>query len=128
MSEDIFKGILKREPGLTCLGFENQGNNEQFQINRSALENGFNEFKICCEWIERHRTKIKKRDFKNFNFLRYHYNSYFLAHSIERWAEQNISNGAFIASLLYFGISYKPIYGSPDISVFLALNKTTPYI
>ena len=128
MSEDIFKRILQKEPNLTYLGFENPLNSSQFQQNRQILENGFNEFKTCCEWIEKHRTKIKKRDFRNYNYLRYHYNSYFLAHSIERWSQQNISNGAFIASLIYFGISYKQIFGTPDISVYLGLNKTTPYI
>ncbi len=128
MSEDIFKGILRREPNLTSLGFESLGNSEQFLDNRSALEKGFNEFRICCEWIEKYRTNIKKREFKNYNYLKYHFNSYFLAHSIERWSEQRISNGAFIASLIYFGISYKPIYGTPDISVYLGLTKTTPYI
>ena len=120
MSED-------KEPLLSYLGFENT-NDEEFKKNREKLEKSFNEFKICCEWIEKHQIKIRKRDLKNYNYLKYHYNSYFLIHSIERWAETTISTGAFIAALIYFDISYKPILGTPDISVYLALSKQTPYI
>ena len=128
MSQDIFKEILQKEPALSFIGFDNPLNNGQFKKNREALENGFEEFQICCDWLLKHRTKVKKRDIKNYNYLRFHYNSFFLTHSIERWAGRNISNGAFIASLIYFDIAYKPIYGTPDISIYLALSKTTPYI
>jgi hypothetical protein len=128
MTEEIFKTILNKENTLTYIGFDDIKNNEDFQINRKLLEESFDEFKTCCQWIERHKVKMKRRDFKNFNFLKYHFNSYFLTRSIEKWSGHHISNGAFIAALIYFDISYKPIYGSPDISVFLALDKETPYI
>lgn len=127
MSEDIFNEVLQQEPLLSCIGFENTYSGE-FKQNREKLEKSFNEFKICCEWIEKHQTKIKKRDLKNYNYLKYHYNSYFLAHSIERWSGQTISTGAFIAALIYFDVSFKPILGTPDISVYLALSKQTPFI
>lgn len=129
MSEDIFKKILEKQPSLTSNGFENPSYSEDFENSRSTLiQSGFEEFKICCEWIEKHKTRVKKRDLKDYNFLKYHFNSYFLRHSVEKWSEREISNGAFIAALLFFDVSYKPIYGSPDVSVFLALNKETPYI
>ena len=127
MSEENFNKILQKEPLLSYIGFENTKNDE-FTKNREKLEQSFDEFKICCKWIEKHQTKIKKRDLKNYNYLKYHYNSYFLTRSIERWAETTISQGAFIASLIYFEISYKPILGTPDISVYLALSKQTPFI
>ena len=127
MSERIFDEILGKEPALTYIGFENS-NSGDFQKNRENLLKAFKEFKTCCEWIEKHQTKIKRKDLKNYNYLKYHYNSYFLTHSIERWSGMHISNGAFIASLIYFDISYKPILGTPDISVYLALSKQTPFI
>ena len=127
LSEEIFLEILERQPSLTYTGFENSLS-EDFQKNRESLQNAFQEFKTCCDWIEKHQTKIKRKDLKNYNYLKYHYNSYFLTRSIGRWAEIPISNGAFIASLIYFDISYKPILGTPDISVYLALSKQTPFI
>ncbi|MFZ0454832.1 MAG: hypothetical protein WCE54_13365 [Ignavibacteriaceae bacterium] len=127
MSEDIFTEILNKEPSLSYIGFENT-NGEGFEKNREKLAKCFEEFKICCEWIEKHQTKIRRRDLKNYNYLKYHYNSYFLTHSIERWSGTTISSGAFIAALIYFEISYKHIFGTPDISVYLALSKETPYI
>jgi hypothetical protein len=127
MSEEIFTEILKKEPLLSYIGLENT-NGEEFRKNREALLKSYNEFKICCEWIEKHQTKIKKRDLKNYNYLKYHYNSYFLTHSIEKWSGSTISAGAFIAALIYFDISYKPILGTPDISVYLALSKQTPFL
>ncbi len=127
MSEEIFNEILQREPFLSYIGFESSFNDE-FKKNRDSLEKSFDEFKICCEWIEKHQTKIRKRDLKNYNYLKYHYNSYFLTHSIEKWSGKTISTGAFIASLIYFDISYKPILGTPDISVYLALSKQTPFL
>ena len=127
MSEDIFNEILKKEPSLSYIGFENTID-EEFEKNREKLKESFNEFKICCEWIEKHQTKIRKRDLKNYNYLKYHYNSYFLTHSIEKWSGITISTGAFISALIYFDISYKHIFGTPDISVYLALSKETPYI
>lgn len=127
MSEDIFNEVLQKEPLLSYIGFENN-HNEEFKQNREKLEKSFNEFKICCEWIEKHQTKVKKRDLKNYNYLKHHYNSYFLTHSIEKWAGTTISTGAFIAALIYFDISYKPILGTPDISVYLALSKQTPFL
>ncbi len=127
MSEEIFTEILKKEPLLSSIGFEN-ANSEEFRKNREALLKSFNEFKTCCEWIEKHQTKIRKRDLKNYNYLKYHYNSYFLTHSIEKWSGIAISTGAFIAALIYFDVSYKPILGTPDISVYLALSKQTPFL
>jgi hypothetical protein len=128
MSEELFSNLLKSEPFLTYNGFEDSISREEFTKNRKALEESFDEFLTCCEWIKKHQTKIKRRDLKDYNFLKHHYNSYFLTHSVEKWSGKHISNGAFIAALIYFEVSYKPILGSPDISVFLALNKETPYL
>lgn len=127
MTEAQFNKIVSEEPGLTYIGFEDPSMNN-FDENRKTLKQSFNEFKICCEWIEKYRTDLSKRELKDYNFLRHNINSYYLKHAVEKWAEQYISNGALIAALIYFEIAYKPILGSPDVSAFIILDKNTPYL
>lgn len=127
MTESHFTKIVQEEPNLTYVGFEDPSVSN-FNENRKILEHSFNEFKICCEWIEEFKTDLSKKELRDYNFLKHNINSYYLKHAIEKWAEQYVSNGALIAALIYFEIAYKPILGSPDVSAFITLDKKTPYL
>jgi hypothetical protein len=123
-----FEEVLTKEPTLTYNGFDSSINSDKFKDDRLTLEKALDEFIVCCEWINKFQTQFSRKDLKEFNFLRHHLNSYFLTHSIEKWSGVHISNGAFIAALIYKGIKYKPVLGSPDVLAILPLKKETPYL
>ena len=89
---------------------------------RKNLENRYDEFKLCCEWIEKYRFHPTEKQFIKFVQVRT-YNSYYLKHLVEKWSGKYISNGAFIAAVRYMELPFRPIYGTPDISVIIFLKE-----
>ncbi len=128
MTQIEFKEILSNEPTLTSLGFEGNSHNDDFKNKRKQLEESFEECKTCSEWIDKYKTRFSRKDLKEFNFLKFHLNSYYLKHAIEKWSGIHISNGALIAALIYHEVRFKPIFDSPDVLAVLPLKKDTPYI
>lgn len=128
MTQIEFKEILSKEPTLTSAGFENYIKDNGYKDNRKQLEDSFEEFRTCSEWIEKYKRAFSRKDLKEFNFLKFHLNSYYLKHAIEKWSGIHISNGALIAALIYHEVKIKPIFDSPDVLAILPLKKNTPYI
>lgn len=114
--------ILNTLDKITEVGFVNETNLDRYLEKRMELENRYNEFKLCCEWIEKYRFFPTDKEFMKLAQVQT-YISYYLKHLVEKWSGKYIPNGAFIAALKYLDIPYRPIYGTPDISVTLFLRE-----
>ena len=96
---------------------------DDYHEKRKDLENRYNEFKLCCEWIEKYRFHPTEKEYKKYVQVQT-YNSYYLKHLVEKWSGRYISNGAFIAAVRFMNIPFRPIYGTPDVSVTIFLKET----
>ena len=72
--------------------------------------------------IEKYRFHPTDKQFKKFVQVQT-YNSYYLKHFVEKWSGKYISNGAFIAAVRFMGLPFRPIYGTPDVSVTVFLKE-----
>ena len=95
---------------------------EDYQEKIKDLENRYEEFKLCCKWIEKYRYHPNEKEFNKFVQLQT-YNSYYLKHLVEKWSGKYISNGAFIAAVKYYKLPFRPIYSTPDIAVTVFLKE-----
>ncbi|NWF88251.1 MAG: hypothetical protein HXY50_02185 [Ignavibacteriaceae bacterium] len=108
-------------------GFIYEAASEVCNQKRKDLESRFDEFETCCEWIQKFRFHPTERQIKKYVQVQT-YNSYFLKHLVEKWSGKYISNGAFIAAVRFLGISSRPIYGTPDLSVTIFLKPEATLI
>ena len=107
---------------LTEKGFSKSKSEEDQNKKRKDLEYRCEEFRLCCEWIKKFSYKPSE---KRINKMSQTYSSYYLKHLVEKWSSRYISNGAFIAAVIYLNIPYRRIFGTPDISVTLFLKEKT---
>lgn len=114
--------VLNSLEGLTDVGLSCATIPNDYRERRKKLEGRYEEFKTCCEWIEKFRYHPSEREFMKFVQIQT-YSSYYLKHLVERWSGKYISNGAFIAAVKFFNLPFRHIYGTPDISVCIFLKK-----
>jgi len=114
--------ILNSLEKITDLGLIYEAAPNDYREKRKDLENRYDEFKLCCEWIEKFRFHPTEKQFKKFVQVQT-YNSYYLKHLVEKWSGKYISNGAFIAAVRFMELPFRPIYGTPDISVVIFLKE-----
>jgi len=107
---------------ITELGLIYEAAPNEYHEKRKDLENRYDEFKLCCEWIEKYRFHPTEKQFKKFVQVQT-YNSYYLKHLVEKWSGKYVSNGAFIAAVRFMELPFRPIYGTPDISVVVFLKE-----
>jgi hypothetical protein len=62
---------------------------------------------VCVRWLAALGTPIKQID--------YHRTSYGRKHDVQRWADEYISNGAFIAAALGMGYKARTMECSPNM-------------
>ena len=117
-----YLNIINSFESLTDVGLLYETNVSEYHERRKNLAGRFDEFNTCCEWIEKFRYQPSKKEFLAYVQLQT-YNSYYLKHLVERWSGKYISNGAFIAAIKFFELPFRPIYGTPDISVTVFLKK-----
>ena len=122
---DLIKAMAK-EPNLTDFGMgvfeQHRKTKEQieaeFKKERKALEENLKQFQLCCEWLSLCQP-IKAINKKIGG-------SYALKHRVERYFNEYVTNGAFIAAVLHLGIPYKTHPESPNISVALSSKSLPP--
>ena len=117
-----YLNVLNSLENITDVGFINKATSDDYQKRREDLESRYDEFKLCCEWIEKYRFHPTEKQYKKFVQVQT-YHSYFLKHLVERWSGKYISNGAFIAAVKFIKLPFRQIYGTPDISVAIFLKK-----
>jgi hypothetical protein len=120
-TEDFLK-ILNSMESITEAGLMHDSKPPDYIEKRKSLENRYDEFNICCEWIKKFRYRPSEKQFRKYVQVQT-YNSYYLKHLVEKWSGKYISNGAFIAAIKYLGIPHRTIYGTPDISVTIFLKE-----
>jgi len=118
---DYVNALISLEK-ITDVGLIYEAVPEDYHEKRKNLESRYDEFKLCCEWIEKYRFHPTKKQFKKFVQVQT-YNSYYLKHLVERWSGKYIPNGAFIAAVKFFKLPFRPIYGTPDISITVFLTE-----
>jgi len=101
------------EPTLTPFGIEGP---KTFHTDDKFELDYLRQIDTCIEWL-----KAKKID-RGINQLS---TSYGIKHIIERELNTYVSNGCFIAAVLFLGIPYKRISGSPNI--LIAISGTELY-
>jgi hypothetical protein len=121
-TNDDYVNVLNSLEKITDAGLIYEAVPEDYHEKRKNLENRYDEFKICCEWIEKFRFHPTEKQFRKFVQVQT-YNSYYLKHFVEKWSGKYISNGAFIAAVRFMKLPFRPIYGTPDISVTIFLKK-----
>jgi len=123
--EDLLNAIEK-EPLLTNFGigiFQSgekmtiEERQEEFQKERELLKDNLEQFQICCNWL----TLCQKRKTVNLNID----SSYGLKHRVENHFKSYVSNGSFIAAIIYLEIPYKIYPSRPNINVALS-SKLPP--
>jgi hypothetical protein len=113
--DEIIKDILVILPTLTGTGIKGKGNYIQDPIPEE-------QFWLCVEFIEQ-KTIPTKTVRKNRG------TSYSYKHRVTKYVQntynyyQFISNGAFIAALLYKGILVKNYFPSPNVFAAIKLIK-----
>lgn len=117
-----YLNILSSFERITDIGLIYEAVPVDYHEKRKDLENRYNEFKLCCEWIEKYRFHPTEKQFQKFVQVQT-YNSYYLKHLVEKWSGKYISNGAFIATVRFMELPFRPIYGTPDISVTVFLSE-----
>jgi hypothetical protein len=103
---------MEKEPELTDFGLgihEERRTPEEreakFAEDRQALANNLEQFKVCVEWL--HGRMHHERT-----------GSYALKHAVENdLPETYVSNGAFIAALIFWGIPYTKEPDWPNVFV-----------
>ena len=123
MSTNIdYVNVLNSLEKITDAGLIYEDVPEDYREKRKNLEGRYDEFKFCCEWIEKYRFHPTDKQFKKFVQVQT-YNSYYLKHFVEKWSGKYISNGAFIAAVRFMGLPFRPIYGTPDVSVTFFIKE-----
>lgn len=117
-----FLNIIRSLNYITEEGFSKKIHTEELIQKRTSLENKFDEFKLCCEWIKKFSYEPSKKQLNKMTVAQT-YSSYYLKHLVEQWSGKYISNGAFIAAAIYLEVPYRRIYGTPDISVSLFIKE-----
>jgi hypothetical protein len=117
-----YLNILASLENVTDVGIVMETNSHTYIKHRKELENRQEEFKLCCEWIDKFSYNPTESQFIK-SVQTQTYSSYYLKHLVEKWAGRYIPNGAFIAAIKALDIPYRPIYGTPDISVTLFLTE-----
>ena len=98
--------VIQKEPNLCDFGFREK-TNPKFQEDRADIADNLHQVQLCIDWLQGQKTnKILNRRIGS---------SYALKHKVERWANDYVSNGAFIAACIFSGINYKRIEGTPNI-------------
>lgn len=121
-TNDDFLNVIGSLKTITETGFVNEPSLPDFVEQRKSLENRYEEFNLCCEWIKKYRYKPSEKQFRKYVQVQT-YNSYYLKHLVEKWSGIYISNGALIAAIRFLGIPYRNIYGTPDISITIFLKE-----
>lgn len=117
-----YLNILNSLENITDVGLVYQSTPDNYYDRRKDLESRYDEFKTCCEWIEKFRFLPTEKQFRKYVQVQ-RYNSYYLKHLVEKWSGSYISNGAFIAAVKFLNIPFKPIWGTPDVSVTIFLSE-----
>ena len=117
-----YLNILNSLENITDMGLIYETTPDDYSQKRKELEARYEEFKACCDWIEKYRFQPTEKQFRKYVQVQT-YNSYYLKHLVEKWSGKYISNGAFIAAIRFMDIPSRPIYGTPDISVTLFLKE-----
>lgn len=119
--------ILESLGNISETGLLQNSETENFSHKQHNLENRYEEFKTSCDWISNFRFTPSEKQYRRFVHVQT-YNSYYLKHLVEKWSGRYISSGAFIAALSFMNIPYKPIFGTPDVSVTIFLKETATLI
>lgn len=117
-----YVNVLNLLENITDIGLVYEAVPDDYSEKRKNLENRYDEFKLCCEWIEKYRFHPTEKQFKKLVQVQT-YNSYYLKHFVEKWSGKYISNGAFIAAVRFMKLPFRPIYGTPDVSVTVFLRE-----
>lgn len=117
-----YVNVLNSLEKITDAGLIYESVPEDYHQKRKNLENRYDEFKLCCEWIEKYRYHPSEKQFRKYVQVQT-YNSYYLKHFVEKWSGKYISNGAFIAAVRFMKLPFRKIYGTPDISVTIFLKE-----
>ena len=122
-----YLNLLNSIENITDIGLMPETAADEYQKRRKELETRYEEFKLCCEWIEKFRFFPTEKQFiKNVQVQTY--SSYYLKHLVEKWSGKYISNGAFIAAVRFMKIPFRPIYGTPDISITIFLKEEAAFV
>lgn len=105
--------LLEEHPLLTSNGYLCDRNDDRYEQNREYLRNALGEVETCISWLLQ----------CNKSSTMHPVSSYGLKHRVERYYDTYVTNGAFIAAVLYLGIKYR-IIDYPNIAVWI--SKKTP--
>lgn len=113
--------VMDKFPHLTDFGLEwfdvgHHPDSKEFKEGRKRLAASVREFALCCEFLnECKQIKTPNSDVGS---------SYALKHLVERFYDQYIPHGAFIAAVIHLGIAHRAIWDST--AVFVGLSSKCP--
>ncbi len=114
--EDFFKAVRK-EPRLSSWGLADRNvcrrNNispERFKADREDLQaNGYEMFVLCCKYLSLcvRQPRVNRKMGT----------SYGLKHCVENWSGKYVTNGSFIAAVIFMEVKFEWIEGTPNVLV-----------
>lgn len=116
-SELEYRRFVEQISGLCCEGFVSEEHCRLFGIDfaasRETLLGAYQEFLICCEWLDGCR----------FNDYATHFSpdSIKVKAKIEATCGQSINNGSLIAAVMYLELPYVTLTNTPNI--FVAISR-----
>jgi hypothetical protein len=114
--------VMRDFPYLCDWGFASKGllklYGYELADQRKYLKDSVKEFELCCDWL----TNCQPIKAANYKIL----GSYGLKDLVEKWAGQHISNGAFIAAVLSFGLPYKAYDDS--VNIHIGISSRSPML
>ena len=115
--------VIESEPYLCSAGLANHLWCKVYGINlqesRAELQNQIRMFQLSCECLS--LCKIQKTINRNIG------TSYSLRrYAVRNWCGEYVSNGAFIAVVIYLAIPYKRYSDSPNIHI--AISSRSPML
>jgi hypothetical protein len=111
-SQRTLDKVLRKEPDLCAWGLADRHLRRRNRITDCGQDIDPEHFEICCAWLAR-CTLIKSINPKIGT-------SYGLKHRVEEWSGRYVTNGSFIAAVIYLRIPFKRYPDNPNIHVALS--------
>lgn len=110
-AQQILRDLSKRFPDLCAWGLAVEPLRRRNGV-RTKVPIDPEEFETCVDWLA--RCTLRKTVNLELG------TSYGLKHQVERWAGRYVTNGAFIAAVIFLRIPFKCHPESPNIKVAIS--------
>ena len=85
-----YLNTLNSLENITDMGLIYETTPDDYSQKRKELESRYEEFKACCDWIEKYKFHPTEKQFRKYVQVQT-YTSYYLKHLVEKWSGKYIA-------------------------------------